>query len=150
MLQVTVPSFLFQIRIAAAGQVASHRHGYACTSWIHCFPEPFFHQGLNIGRQISHLLVAPFFGGLLCITGLMNSRGHGIDHPVVPATFRGVVSGMGAALSLAVLAELCALALLWDLFTEIPRGLEVLLAIAEVDASIAFALRPASCHSSMM
>jgi hypothetical protein len=51
----------------------------------------------------------------------MSSRGHGIAHPVVPATFLGVVSEMGAALSLAVL-ELVGFDFLWELFTGITRG----------------------------
>jgi hypothetical protein len=36
--------------------------------------------------------------------------------------FFGVMSQMGVALILAVLAELCGLDLLLDLFTKIPRG----------------------------
>jgi hypothetical protein len=121
MLRVTAPSFLFQIGITAAGQVISTVT--LTLLGLHCLLEPFFLQGLNGGRQISHLLVAPFFEGLLCITGLMNGCGHGITHPIVPATFLGVVSQMGATLlSLAILAELCGLALLGDSFTGIPRG----------------------------
>jgi hypothetical protein len=120
MLRVTAPSFLFQIGIAAAGRVINAV--MLALLGLHCFLEPFFHQGLNCGHQISHLLVTPLFRGLLCITGLTSGHGHGIAHPVVPATFLGVVSEMGAAVCLAVLAELCGHALLWDSFTGIPRG----------------------------
>jgi hypothetical protein len=95
MLRVTVPSFLFRTGIATAGQVISLVM-FAFLG-LHCLLETFFHQGLNGGRQISHLLVAPHFEGLLCITGLMSGRGHGITHPIIPATFLGVVSKMGAA-----------------------------------------------------
>ncbi len=115
-----VPSFLFRIGIAAAGWVIS-----AITlvlPGLHCSLEPFFYQGLNGGHQISHLLVAPLFRGLLCITGHMSGRSHGIAHPIVPATFLGVVSEMKATLSLAVLAKLCGLALLWDSFIGTPSG----------------------------
>ncbi len=120
MLYVTVPSFLLQIGIAAAGQVISAVA--LAFLGLHCLLEPFSHQGLNGGHQISHLLVALLFEGLLCITGLMSSRGHGITHSAILATFLGVVPQMETALSLAVLAELCGLALLWDSFIGTPRG----------------------------
>jgi hypothetical protein len=61
---------------------------------------------------------------MLCITGLTFGRSHEIAHPVVPATFLGVVSEVGVALSFgfAVLAELIGLALLRDSITGICRG----------------------------
>jgi hypothetical protein len=120
MLCVTAPSFLFRIQIAAAGQVLSAVA--LALLGFHCFLKPFFHQGLNSGRQVSHLLATPLFRGLLCITRLTSGRGHGIAHPVIPATFLGVMSENGAARCLAVLAELVRLALLWDSFTGIPKG----------------------------
>ncbi len=89
---------------------------------LHSLLEPFFHKGLNGGRQISHLLVAPLLEGLLHTTRLMSDRGYRITILVVPATFLGVVSQMGANLVLAVLAERRGLALLRNLFTGIPIG----------------------------
>jgi hypothetical protein len=89
---------------------------------LHCFLKPFLHNQLNGSRQISHLLVAPQFGGRLCTTGLMCRRSHGIAIPVVPATLLGVMSQVGPALCLAMLAELTGLGLLWDLFTGASRG----------------------------
>ncbi len=120
MLHVMVPSFLFRIGIAAAGGIKSAVT--LANLGFHCFLEPFFHHGLNGGRQVSHLHVAPLFRGLLGITRLMSGHGHEIAHSVIPATFLGVVSQMGLTLCLAVLAELVGLALLWDSFTRIPRG----------------------------
>ncbi len=93
MLCVTAPNFLFHIGIGAAGKVIS-RFTLVLLGF-HCFLEPFCCEKLNGGRQISHLLVAPIFEGLLCITGLMRGRHHGITHLVVPVTFLGVVSQMG-------------------------------------------------------
>ncbi len=52
----------------------------------------------------------------------MSRRGYGIAVFVIPATFLGVVSQMGATIVLAVLAELCWLAILPDSFTGIPRS----------------------------
>ncbi len=120
MLNVTAPSILFQIGMSAAGQVIS----VAALALLrfHSLLEPLFHQGLNGGRQISHLLVAPLFEGLLCITGLMSGCSYRIAVLVVPATFLGVVSQMGPTLHLAVLAELCGLAFLRDSFTKISRS----------------------------
>jgi hypothetical protein len=89
---------------------------------LHCFLEPFLHNGLNSIRQISHLLVAPRFGGWLRTTGLTPGRGHGITIPVVPATLLGVVSQVGPAFCLAMLAKLAGLALLRDSFTGASRG----------------------------
>ncbi len=87
---------------------------------FHRFLKPFFHHGLNGGRQISHLLVAPLLRGWLCITGLTSGLSHGIAHPVIPATLLGVVSQIGPTLCLAVLAELVGLGLLWDSYTGVP------------------------------
>jgi hypothetical protein len=115
MLRVTVPNFLFLIKIAAAGRVIS-----AVTLAflrLHSLLKPFPYNGLNGGHQISYLLVPPFLG----ISGLKSSHSYRGTILVVPATFFGVVSQMGAALVLAVLAELCGLGLLWDLFTGISR-----------------------------
>jgi hypothetical protein len=120
MLRVMALSFLFGIGITTAGQVIS---AIALALFgFHCFLKPLFCHGLNGGRQISHLLVAPFLRGWLCITGLTSGRGYGIAISVIPATLLGVVSHMGPALCLAVLAELVGLALLQDSFTGLPRG----------------------------
>jgi hypothetical protein len=90
MLCVTAPSFLFGIGITTAGRIISAV--VLALLEFHCLLKPFFHYGLNGSRQISHLLVNPLLGGWLCITGLTSGHGHGIAHPVVPATFLGVVS----------------------------------------------------------
>jgi hypothetical protein len=48
---------------------------------------------------------------------------YGISHSVVPTALLGVVSQMGAALCLAVLAKLVGLTLLWDSqFNRASRG----------------------------
>ncbi len=120
MVCVTAPSFLFRIGITTAGWIISAV--VLALLEFHHFHKPLFQEGLNGGHQVSHLLVAPLLRGLLRITGLTSGCGHGIAHPVIPATFLGVVSQMGPALCLAVLAELVGLALLWDSFTGVTRG----------------------------
>jgi hypothetical protein len=63
---------------------------------------------------MSHFLVALLLEGLLCIRGLKIGCSYGVTILVVPATFFGVLSQMGAALVLAMLAEPCGRGLFWD------------------------------------
>jgi hypothetical protein len=79
---------------------------------LHCFLKPLFNQGLNGGRQKSHLLVAPFLSGLLSISGLTLERRNKTPISVIPTTFLGIVSQMGSALCLALLAKLAGPSLL--------------------------------------
>ena len=120
MLHVTAPSFLFGIRITTAGRIISAI--VLALLGFHHLLKPFFHYRINGSCQISHLLVAPLLGEQLRITGRTSGCGHGIAHSVIPATFLDVVSQMGPALCLAVLAEHAGHALLWDLFTGASRG----------------------------
>jgi hypothetical protein len=53
---------------------------------------------------MSHLLVAPFLSRLLSICGLSLEQRNGIPFSIVPTVFFGIVSKMGPALRLSVLA----------------------------------------------
>ena len=71
---------------------------------------------------MSHLLVAPILSRLLSIVRLTLEQRNGIPISVVPMAFLGIVSQMGPALCLAVLAKLAGSSLLWDSqFTGISR-----------------------------
>jgi hypothetical protein len=63
---------------------------------------------------MSHLLVAPLLSRLTCFSGLSLEQRNRIPHSVVPMALFGIVSQMGSALCLAVLAKLVGLTLLWD------------------------------------
>jgi hypothetical protein len=114
------PSFLFGVEITTDGRIVGAIA--AVFLGLSHLLKPLFHSGLNGSRQISHLLVAPKFWRWLRTCGLTSGCGHGIAIPVVPAALLGVVSQVGPALCLAVLAKLAGLALLWDLLVGIPRA----------------------------
>jgi hypothetical protein len=72
---------------------------------------------------MSNLLVTPFLSRLLSIGGLTLERRNEIPISVVSTAFLGIVSQMGSALCLAVLAKLAGPSLLWDLqFPRTSRG----------------------------
>ncbi len=107
--RVTGPNFLFTVRITRRGVVAL----LALLTFL-LFLKSFL-NGLEHGRHIGQLLVAPkFLVGLTCVGGLTWGCTKGLAILVVLATVAGVVRHVRAAVSLASLAKLLGANLLRD------------------------------------